>query len=895
MTIVVVQCRLSSSRLPEKAFLPLGAEKKPLFIWTLRAMKKVQADQYWLACDYASYERLNPLVQKEGWNCFAGPENDVLERFCLLVQKVKADIIVRATADNPFLFFEAAQASLDEFKKRACDYFTYSGLPHGSGVEILSAAALLKARKENPSAFEKEHVGPALYNHTDRFVCINENSDERWNYPLLRTTVDTLADYHKACRLCRFLESSETLAQQNLQKGYAAAAPYSAERIIWALQHPYMHPVLTVPAVRSGCGTGHVKRCLSLALSDALYADVYVPAELLSADDASSSFACGVTLPSCGEAALKTAALSGAAAEMIKKAVTQNGLPQNRIVHTLPKKGEYALIVTDGFCTDAALGSALHECAPVIAIDEGSRRSDWADFLIDIIPPLKNKTVLNKYAPYFIPLSVTRNKLEPALKKTVSRILICLGGEDPSNLALPAARCFARVLRGTHVHITVVTSAAETARAAAKEPNISYVPFIPGLPERIGEYDLVVTHYGFTAFEAASAGCLLLLLATSTLHKKLAQKYGCVCIEKKQLSEKKIHSLLSKPECLQPKTLCSLLNTAEAAGTVSVACTPGTGEARDLAPFIASLTGGKRRNCPLCSNLNGLRAELNPVVARDEVKTVRRCRSCGMLYISWLCVPKKEYSKAYFFEEYKKQYGKTYLEDFASIKAQGLRRMALINRLCRTKAVRQPAQKSAQKSLQKPAQNEAAVLDIGCAYGAFLSAAADFLWQPFGLDICSDAVDYVVNTLGFFAVCAAFPAEKAYFNGTKKTFDALTMWFVIEHFEDLHAVLLKVSESVKTGGVFAFSTPSASGLSARFAKKSFLKNSPSDHFIIWDIKHCRAVLKKYGFKVCKIVSIGHHPERFPYLKLKQTNRIALAISKLFALGDSFEVYCKKIR
>jgi len=73
-------------------------------------------------------------------------------------------------------------------------------------VEILSAAALLKARKENPSAFEKEHVGPALYNHTDRFVCINENSDERWNYPLLRTTVDTLADYHKACRLCRFLE-----------------------------------------------------------------------------------------------------------------------------------------------------------------------------------------------------------------------------------------------------------------------------------------------------------------------------------------------------------------------------------------------------------------------------------------------------------------------------------------------------------------------------------------------------------------------------------------------------------------------------------------------------------------------------------------------------------------
>jgi len=70
--------------------------------------------------------------------------------------------------------------------------------------------------------------------------------------------------------------------------------------------------------------------------------------------------------------------------------------------------------------------------------------------------------------------------------------------------------------------------------------------------------------------------------------------------------------------------------------------------------------------------------------------------------------------------------------------------------------------------------------------------------------------------------CVRFATQLRFFI-EDETFDALTMWFVIEHFEDLHAVLLKVSESVKKGGVFAFSTPSASGLSARFAKKSFLK------------------------------------------------------------------------
>ena len=65
--------------------------------------------------DDESYERLEPVAKNCGWNCFAGSADDVLSRFCRIAEKADADIIVRATGDNPFLFYDAAQASLERF------------------------------------------------------------------------------------------------------------------------------------------------------------------------------------------------------------------------------------------------------------------------------------------------------------------------------------------------------------------------------------------------------------------------------------------------------------------------------------------------------------------------------------------------------------------------------------------------------------------------------------------------------------------------------------------------------------------------------------------------------------------------------------------------------------
>jgi 2-polyprenyl-3-methyl-5-hydroxy-6-metoxy-1,4-benzoquinol methylase len=125
------------------------------------------------------------------------------------------------------------------------------------------------------------------------------------------------------------------------------------------------------------------------------------------------------------------------------------------------------------------------------------------------------------------------------------------------------------------------------------------------------------------------------------------------------------------------------------------------------------------------------------------------------------------------------------------------------------------------------------------------------------------------------------------------------MWYVIEHFKDLDSVLKKISEITKKGGIFAFSTPSGEGVSMKTDPKKFYLNSPMDHYTIWEPSKAAKILKKYGFEVLKIVSTGHHPERFPEIKKTDAKKgsflwkIIDLKSRQMKLGDTFEIYCRK--
>ncbi|AEF85364.1 spore coat polysaccharide biosynthesis protein SpsF [Treponema primitia ZAS-2] len=231
MTALILQCRLDSSRLPGKALLPLG--EKPMVLRVMEALKQFPCDTHILACSDDSSTALGPLAKEAGFALVPGPKNDVLRRFCIALEQClpgstpssagsfagcsagsfagySGDWVIRATADNPFVFTDAAEALYKEALERKADYAGYSGLPYGAGVEVINAQALFRSDKEASDEEDREHVCPYLYKHPELFRLHRPLAPLYWQGPEIRLTVDTPADYETAQLLYNALITEKT-------------------------------------------------------------------------------------------------------------------------------------------------------------------------------------------------------------------------------------------------------------------------------------------------------------------------------------------------------------------------------------------------------------------------------------------------------------------------------------------------------------------------------------------------------------------------------------------------------------------------------------------------------------------------------------------------------------
>ena len=199
MTALILQARLDSVRLPGKSLLPISG--RPLIFRVMEALSRIKCDAKILACPEDCAPVLVPLAEEAGFAVVVGPKDDVLARFCNAVRQTKADRIIRATGDNPFVMTDAAQTLNDETIAAGADYGLYLQIPHGSGVECVSAEALLKAEKESKSEFEREHVCPFLYNNPSIYRLYRPDAPSKWRGAELNVTVDTLEDYNRAQKL----------------------------------------------------------------------------------------------------------------------------------------------------------------------------------------------------------------------------------------------------------------------------------------------------------------------------------------------------------------------------------------------------------------------------------------------------------------------------------------------------------------------------------------------------------------------------------------------------------------------------------------------------------------------------------------------------------------------
>ena len=94
------------------------------------------------------------------------------------------------------------------------------------------------------------------------------------------------------------------------------------------------------------------------------------------------------------------------------------------------------------------------------------------------------------------------------------------------------------------------------------------------------------------------------------------------------------------------------------------------------------------------------------------------------------------------------------------------------------------------------------VLDIGCAFGRFLSAL-DPTWRGYGVDVSTHAVDWAKDHVEG-AQFAVIGDETIPFD---EHFDAITAWDVIEHVPDLDQIASEIQTHLKPNGAFVFVVP----------------------------------------------------------------------------------------
>jgi spore coat polysaccharide biosynthesis protein SpsF len=196
MIILIIQARLSSTRLPRKV-LKILLEKPMLQQQIERIYLAKHFDRIIVATSLdPSDDPIETFCQTISACCFRGSLEDVLDRYYQCACRYKADHIIRITADCPLIDPEVIDQVTQTHLIQQNDYTSNVGIetfPDGLDIEIMSFKTLESAWKNANKSSEREHVTAYIRNHPALFKI--GNLESKINRAHLRWTVDYEEDF----------------------------------------------------------------------------------------------------------------------------------------------------------------------------------------------------------------------------------------------------------------------------------------------------------------------------------------------------------------------------------------------------------------------------------------------------------------------------------------------------------------------------------------------------------------------------------------------------------------------------------------------------------------------------------------------------------------------------
>jgi SAM-dependent methyltransferase len=147
------------------------------------------------------------------------------------------------------------------------------------------------------------------------------------------------------------------------------------------------------------------------------------------------------------------------------------------------------------------------------------------------------------------------------------------------------------------------------------------------------------------------------------------------------------------------------------------------------------------------------------------------------------------------------------------------------------------------------------ILDIGCATGIFLDGMRRMGWQAQGIELSPTAAEYARGHFGLDVLTGRledsdFPAA---------SFDAITLWDVLEHVYEPRRTLAELARLLRPGGVLVMSLPNPDSLEARLIGPHWHGWDLPRHLNLFRPAQLRAALAGYGMPVERLRSFtaGH--------------------------------------
>lgn len=231
-TLVVLQARMSSSRLPGKVMMEINSQ--PMIYWQIqRILKASSVDTLVVVTSIDSSD--DPLVEfLEGHSVTVhrGSLGNVFSRFIEVATQYQYGALIRLTGDCPLVMPELLDKMVLEFYQKDVDYFSNTLIPtfpDGLDIEIIKHGTLEKLATFKLEPRELEHVTYGVYKRPEIFKLLNFQNET--DQSLARWTVDYQADldFVRAIfngfsgrerdftfqEVCQFLEENPHLQVQN--------------------------------------------------------------------------------------------------------------------------------------------------------------------------------------------------------------------------------------------------------------------------------------------------------------------------------------------------------------------------------------------------------------------------------------------------------------------------------------------------------------------------------------------------------------------------------------------------------------------------------------------------------------------------------------------------------